>query len=39
MTYEEGLAIAKKYNLEYEYNECINAGNTPKQALYEWDIL
>ena len=39
MTYEEGLAIAKKYNLEHEYNEYIEAGYTPEQALYEWDIL
>lgn len=39
MTYEEGLELAKKYNLEVEYNDCINGNLTPEEALLEWDIL
>lgn len=39
MTYEEGLELAKKYNLEVEYNDCINDNLTPEEALLEWDIL
>lgn len=38
-TYSEGLAIAKRYGLETEYMESINAGYTPTEALEEWDLL
>lgn len=39
MTYQEGLALATKYSLEEEYKECINNGDSPEEALQEWDIL
>ena len=38
-TYAEGLAIAKRYGLESEYIEAINAGYNPTEALEEWDLL
>lgn len=38
-TFEEGLAIAAEWNMEYEYILCINAGDTPRQALEEWDLI
>ena len=38
-TYTEGLTIAKRYGLETEYMESINAGNSPTEALAEWDLL
>lgn len=38
-TYAEGLTIAKRYSLETEYIEAINAGYTPTEALAEWDLL
>lgn len=38
-TYTEGLTIAKRYGLETEYMESINAGYTPTEALAEWDLL
>lgn len=39
VSYEQGLKIAIKWGLEYEYNECINKGDTPLEALKEWDLL
>lgn len=39
ITYKEGLAIAEKYNMGVEYNMNIEAGDTPLQALMEWDLL
>jgi hypothetical protein len=39
LTYKEGLAIAEKYGMEVEYNIGIDAGDTPLQALMEWDLL
>lgn len=38
ITYQEGLAIAQKYGMEVEYNDAIEAGATPLQALLEWDL-
>lgn len=38
-TYTEGLTIAKRYGLETEYMESINAGYSPTEALAEWDLL
>ena len=38
-TYTEGLTIAKRYGLETEYMESINAGYTPTEALAEWALL
>ena len=38
ITYQEGLTIAEKYGMEYEYNSAIEAGDTPLQALMEWDL-
>jgi hypothetical protein len=39
ITYKEGLAIAEKYGMEIEYNMSIDSGDTPLQALMEWDLL
>lgn len=39
MTYQEGLAIAKEYHLEDEYNACIADDMSVEEALREWDIL
>lgn len=39
ITFEEGLALAAEWNLEYEYINCIMAGDTPEDALREWDII
>lgn len=39
MTYEEGLKIAKEYNLESEYNACIADDMSPEEALIEWDLI
>jgi hypothetical protein len=38
VSYEQGLERAKKYNLENEYQECINNGMSPIEACFEWDI-
>jgi hypothetical protein len=38
ISYEEGLAIAQKYGMEEEYNMGIESGDTPLQALMEWDL-
>ena len=39
MTYEEGLRIAKEYNLENEYNACIADDMSVEEALKEWDLI
>lgn len=39
ITFEEGLALAAEWSLEYEYMMCINNGLTPLEACLEWDIL
>lgn len=39
ITFEEGLALAAEWNLEYEYITSIIAGDTPEEALREWDII
>ena len=39
ITYKEGLAIAEKYGMEVEYDMNIDAGDTPLQALMEWDLI
>lgn len=39
ITYEEGLAIAKEYHLEDEYNACIADDFSPEEALKEWNLL
>lgn len=39
MTEKEALATARKYGLEYEVQQRLNAGDTPEEALREWDIL
>lgn len=35
MTEEEALEIAREYNLEWEIQELLNEGFTPKEALEE----
>jgi hypothetical protein len=37
ITYQEGLELALKYGMEYEYNNAIEDGDTPFQALMECD--
>jgi len=37
-TRAEALAIAKKYNLEYEVIKAMDHGCNPDEALQEWDI-
>jgi len=37
-TRAEALAIAKRYNLEYEVIMAMEHGCTPDEALQEWDI-
>lgn len=39
MTPKEAIFIARKYNLEREVRQELEAGLTPEQALEEWDIL
>lgn len=51
MTFREGLAIAEKYGLEEEYEECYDAlaydawynnlteDDVVRAALREWDLL
>lgn len=39
MTVEEALVIARNWHLEIEVQKCIDNGDTPEEALYEWDIL
>lgn len=39
MTKKDAIFIARKYNLEYEIRQELEAGLTPEQALEEWDIL
>ncbi len=37
-TRPEALAIARKYNLEYEVIKAMDHGCNPDEALQEWDI-
>ncbi len=37
-TIEEGLQFAKRVGLEKEYEESLDFGFTPDEALQEWDI-
>lgn len=39
MTTEQALKIAEKEHLEIEVQELIDAGYSPEEALYEWDLL
>ena len=39
MTEEQALKIASNWHLEAEVQECLDNGDTPIEALYEWDIL
>ena len=38
-TRPEALAIARKYDLEYEVIKAMEYGYTPDEALQEWDIF
>lgn len=38
-TYQEGLELAQRWGLEFEYRMCINDGMSPTEALEEWDLL
>lgn len=39
MTPKDAIFIARKYNLEREVRQELEAGLTPEQALQEWDIV
>lgn len=39
MTKKEAIIIARKYNLEREIRQELEAGLSPEDALSEWDIL
>ena len=39
MTPKDAIFIARKYNLEREVRQELEAGLTPEQALEEWDIV
>lgn len=39
MTPKDSIFIARKYNLEREIRQELEAGLTPEQALEEWDIV
>lgn len=39
ITFEEGLALAAEWNLEYEYINSVMSGYTPEEALRDWDII
>lgn len=39
MTKKEAIFLARKYNLEKEVRQELEAGLTPEDALREWDIL
>lgn len=38
ISYEEGLRRAKEFGLETEYQMSIDAGMSPAEACWEWDI-
>lgn len=39
MTKKEAIILARKYNLEYEVRQEMEAGLSPEEALDEWDIV
>lgn len=39
MTKKDAIFLARKYNLEKEVRQELEAGLTPEQALEEWDIV
>lgn len=39
ITFEEGLRIASEVKMEFEYLMNIEAGDTPYEALVDWDII
>lgn len=39
MTAKDAIFLARKYNLEKEIRQELEAGLTPEEALEEWDIL
>lgn len=39
MTPKDAIFIARKYNLEREVRQELEAGLSPEQALEEWDII
>jgi hypothetical protein len=39
ITFEEGLALAAEWSLEYEYINSVMSGDTPEEALRDWDII
>jgi hypothetical protein len=39
ITFEEGLRIASEVKMDFEYLMNIEAGDTPYEALRDWDII
>ena len=39
MTKKEAILLARKYNLEREVRQEMEAGLSPEEALDEWDIV
>lgn len=39
MTKKEAIILARKYNLEREVRQEMEAGLSPEEALDEWDIV
>lgn len=39
MTKKEAIILARKYNLEYEVRQELEAGLSPEEACEEWDII
>lgn len=39
MTKKDAIFLARKYNLEKEIRQELEAGLTPEEALEEWDLL
>lgn len=39
ITFEEGLEIARQEGMDWEYLKNIKEGDTPYEALRDWDII
>jgi hypothetical protein len=39
ITKKDAILISRKYNLEKEIRQELDAGLSPEKALQEWDIL
>lgn len=39
LTKEQALTVAEAFNFEYEVGESLKSGNSPMEALEEWDLI